>query len=398
MRDTPVSTTNKKVVVRGVLPGAKTVSDIVVEGGKVIRVSRAGSGGCDAGSAASIIAPTLFDIQVNGYGGIDLQGIEALPEDVARVDEKLQRIGVSHWIPTIITSSFENTEHGCAMVAAARKDPALAKRIPGVHIEGPYISPDDGPRGAHDKRHVRKPDLREFDRWYEAAEGQVAYITLAPELDGAISFIKEMSKRGVIVSLGHHNATPDQIARAVDAGARMCTHLGNGLAAHIPRHSNPLWPQLAEDRLYASVIADLEHLPPHILKTIVRVKGPERTVITSDAVHIAGLRPGHYNLVGMPVELKKSGRICLSGTELLAGSATSLLQGVINTAKFTDLTLEQAFACASSVPAKLFGVSHRFGVPKPGASANLICIAPPAGNKRAAPTLRACFVDGIRVV
>ena len=383
---------------RGTILGDATPSDVVLRDGNITSIKPAGRGASDAGSTTSIIAPTLFDIQVNGYGGTDLQGTDVIAEDVAAVDTKLQRIGVSHWIPTLITSSFRNIECGCAAVAAALKDASLARRIPGVHIEGPYISPLDGPRGAHDRRHVRKPDLREFDKWYMAADGRVTYITLAPEIDGAIPFIKEMAKRGVVVSLGHHNATPDDIARAVDAGARMCTHLGNGIAATIARHNNPLWPQFVEDRLHASVIADLEHLPPPILKTIARVKGPDRLMITSDAVHIAGLKPGHYDLAGMPVELMKTGRIRLSGTELLAGSATTLLQGVLNVASWTDLTLAQAFACASAVPAELFGVQRRDAAPKSGARANFMVLDIVRGVTRDTPKLRAVIVDGVRVV
>ncbi|MCC6154948.1 MAG: amidohydrolase family protein [Candidatus Hydrogenedentes bacterium] len=378
--------------IRGVVLGESKPSDILIRDGKISSITSAGRSKCDAGSATSIIAPTLFDIQVNGYGGIDLQGREVLPEDVAKVDAKLQRIGVSHWIPTFITSLFENIEHGCATVAAALKDASLSRRIPGVHIEGPYISPHDGPRGAHDRRHVRKPNLREFDKWYKAADGRVAYITLAPEIDGAIPFIKEMVKRGVVVSLGHHNATPDLIARAVDAGARMCTHLGNGLASTINRHHNPLWPQMAEDRLHASVIADLEHLPPPLLKTIARVKGPDRLMITSDAVHIAGLKPGHYDFGGTPVELLKTGRIQLTGTDLLAGSATTLLQGVLNAARHTDLTLAQAFACASRIPAELFGVSNA------STRANLIVFDLVRKAARDSARVQTIFADGSQVV
>ena len=160
----------KRIIVRGILLGESSPSDVHIANGKIARITRAGRGACDAGSAASIIAPTLFDIQVNGYGGIDLQGRDVLPEDVAKVDAKLQRIGVSHWIPTLITSSFENIEHGCATVAAALKDASLARRIPGVHIEGPYISPFDGPRGAIGVTCANRTCAR-FDKWYKAADG-----------------------------------------------------------------------------------------------------------------------------------------------------------------------------------------------------------------------------------
>jgi N-acetylglucosamine-6-phosphate deacetylase len=177
----------------------------------------------------------------------------------------------------------------------------------------------------------------------------------------------------------------------------MCTHLGNGIASTINRHNNPLWPQLAEDRLLASVIADLEHLPPPILKTIARVKGPDRLMITSDAVHIAGLKPGHYDLAGMPVELLKTGRIRLSGTDLLAGSATTLLQGVLNVARYTDLTLTQAFACASRVPGALFDVKNL--VPRESAArANLVVFDRVIRGTRETPRIHAVFVDGLRVL
>jgi N-acetylglucosamine-6-phosphate deacetylase len=183
----------------------------------------------------------------------------------------------------------------------------------------------------------------------------------------------------------------------VDAGATLCTHVGNGIAAQINRHFNPLWPQLADDRLTCSFIADLQHLPETVLKVFMRAKGPERTILTSDVVHIAGLKPGHYDLGGMPVELKPTGRICLSGTELLAGSSLVLLQGIVNTAEHTDLTLEEAFASASRVPAKALGLKHKFDLPKRGRKAEFVVfeLTGAAGQRKA--KVRASFVNGRRV-
>lgn len=384
--------------VRGTPLGESKPKDIVVRGGKIASITPAGKQKPDAGSARTIIAPTLFDIQINGCGGFDLQAPQITPDTVVGVGEKLAGAGVSHWVPTFITASLRDLEHGCRVIAETLQDRAMAKRIPGVHIEGPYISPEDGPRGAHAKRHVRKPDLREFDRLYKAADGMVTYITLAPELPGAIPFIKEVVSRGVVVSLGHHNATPDQIRRAVDAGARLCTHLGNGLASRINRHHNPLWPQLADDRLACSLIPDLEHLPADVLKIFTRVKGPHACILTSDAVHLAGMKPGRYKLGEMPVELKPSGRICLVGTELLAGSAISLLQGVVNVANVTDFSLWQAFACATVVPAKVFRLPYRFPLPTVGKTADFIAfeLDPNKGFTRAIPKI--IFVDGKRRV
>jgi N-acetylglucosamine-6-phosphate deacetylase len=288
-------------------------------------------------------------------------------------------------------------EHGCHVIAEARKDQCLARVIPGIHIEGPYISPLDGPRGAHAKEHVRNPDLREFNRLQKAARGNILYLTLAPELDGAPEFIRAIVARGVMVALGHHNANAEQIANAVRAGARLSTHLGNGLGSTIHRHLNPLWPQLAADRLTAALIADLEHLPLAVLKSFVRAKGPQRVILTSDCVHIAGLEPGKYSLGGLPVEMLPSGRICLSGTDLLAGSSLMLLQGVVNAAHVTDLSLEQAFASASTIPARLLGLKYRFPAPVPGAKADLILFDTANGDGgRPKVTVRCVYINGER--
>jgi N-acetylglucosamine-6-phosphate deacetylase len=291
---------------------------------------------------------------------------------VARLPALLAKTGVGYWVPTLVTGSQEAIERGCRVLAEAMRLPDVKRSVPGIHIEGPYISPEDGPRGAHRKEHVRPPSLREFDRWMKAADGKILYITMAPEWKGAPSFIKRVVERGVVVSLGHHNATPDQIARAVDAGARLCTHLGNGMGSQMHRHHNPLWPQLADDRLTTSLIADLEHLPAEVLKTFVRAKGPERVVLTSDVVHLGGMKPGHYDFAGKAVELKPSGRICLSGTDLLAGSSLMLLQGVMNAVRCTDLTLEQAVASATALPARLLGAPLRFAKPGVGMKATFI--------------------------
>lgn len=384
------------ITVRGILVGRGAAVDVTLRDGMVVAVGPAGRGNPDVGSKITVIAPTLFDIQVNGYAGIDLQAATVAPEDLAHINDRLAAWGVSHWVPTIITGAQGHMERSCRVIAEAMQEAHIRRAVPGIHLEGPYISPEEGPRGAHPKAHVRKPSLREFDRFMTAADGKILYITLAPEVEGAIPFIKRMVAQGVVVSLGHHQATARQIARAVDAGARLCTHLGNALAPRIQRHFNPLWPQLADDRLTATLIADLEHLPEPALKTFVRAKRPEKVILTSDVVHIAGLRPGAYKLCGQRVELNRSGRISLSGTELLGGSSLMLLQGVINTARVTDMTLEQAFASAGAIPAELLGVSHRFRPPSAGDRANFIAFDIDRSTRRWKPILRAVFIHGRR--
>ncbi len=360
--------------VRGLVLGQENPSDVRIEDGYVTSVRSALGGHVDIGSKTSLIVPTLCDIQVNGVRGINLQTGDVTPEDVSRVADILAQWGVSQWIPTLVTNDLGEMERACRAMAEALQDDSIARAIPGIHLEGPYISPEDGPRGAHNKRYVRKPSVREFDRLLKAADGKIVYTTLAPERDGAVNYIKAVSRRGVLVALGHHNASRDRIMKAVDAGARLCTHLGNGLASQIPRHVNPLWPQLAEDRLAASLIPDLQHLPPDVLKTFVRVKGAQRLVFTSDCVHVALLKPGQYRLAGKRVDLNRAGRVSLSGTDLLAGSALMLMQGLFNAAHVTDLSLEQSFACATTNPARLFKLDHEFSLPRVGKEADFVVL------------------------
>lgn len=341
-------------VVRGRINGCNQAVDINVSKGKVNAVRRTGRFSPEFGADEFIIAPLLFDVQVNGGFGVDLQSTAITVEDVHALDAALFVQGVAQWIPTLVTDDIAALEHKCEVLANALDDPALSAHIPGIHLEGPHISPLDGPRGAHPAAFVSPPSMSVFNRLYRAAKGKIACITLAPELPGAMRLIRAATERGIVVSLGHHAADACHIESAVAAGAKMCTHLGNGIAPQLHRHHNGLWPQLANDRLYASFIADLEHVPPEALKVFARAKGAQRTILASDSVFLAGMKPGKYDMFGSPVEMKKSGRICLAGTELLAGSSLMLLQGVWNMHRHTDMTLEQALASASTVPGRLF--------------------------------------------
>ena len=383
-------------VVRGMFLGKGRINDVTIRDGKVTDISPARRGGGVIGSKTSIIMPSLFDIQVNGAAGASLQGPDVTVDDVRKVSDYLAASGVSHWVPTVITASLNDMEHSCRILAEAMADKTLGRAIPGIHLEGPCISPVDGPRGAHPKAHVRKPNLRDFDRLEKAAQGKVLYTTVAPELERAPEYIAALTKRGVAVSLGHHNGSAEDVERAADAGAVLCTHLGNGLASQLPRHENPLWPQLAEDRLKASLIADLHHLPPPVLKTFVRAKAPANIILTSDCVHIAGLPPDNYELAGQEVSLNPDGRICLSGTDLLAGSSLMLLQGVVNAVRVTDMSLQQAYASASTIPAKLFGLKHRFQLPSVGKRPNLIVFELDTTGVEWELQVHGVFIDGER--
>lgn len=375
-------------LVRGCLIGDTKPSDLTIRDGKVTSIRPSSRARAHCGSRTSIIAPTLLDIQVNGGYGIDLQSPTLTGDQVLDLSNRLAAQGVSRWVPTIITNTLKRMERACRVIAEVMPHD---KNIVGLHLEGPCISPIDGPRGAHAKRYVRPPRLREFDTLLRAADGDILYTTIAPERPGAIPYIRGVVKRGVRVSLGHHAASSDTIAKAVDAGATLSTHLGNGLAPTLHRHENPLWPQLANDGLTASLIADLHHLNPQMLKTFIRAKTPDRIILTSDAVHLTGMRPGHYDLAGTPVQLKRNGKICLTGTDLLAGSSLTLLQGILNAHHHTDLTWEQAFNSATTIPAKTLGLPKQSWPPRKGKAADFLVVDP----KRES-AVRATWIRGNR--
>ncbi|MEP7339131.1 MAG: amidohydrolase family protein, partial [Acidobacteriota bacterium] len=209
------------------------------------------------------LAPGFVDLQINGYGGIDFNDASTTTEQIVAAMQALWRTGVTSFCPTVITESSEHISKCLAnLLRAADESPEFARAMLGIHLEGPFISPEDGPRGAHPRGHVRPPDWEQFRHWQEAARGQIRIVTLSPEWPESFDFIEKAAASGVIVAIGHTAATPAQIACAVQAGVKMSTHLGNGSHARIDRHPNYIWEQLANDALWASFIVDGHHLPP----------------------------------------------------------------------------------------------------------------------------------------
>jgi N-acetylglucosamine-6-phosphate deacetylase len=240
-----------------------------------------------------------------------------------------------------------------------RELPEVAARIPGIHLEGPFICPDDGPRGAHPKQHVRPPDWAEFQRLQEAAEGRIRLTTVSPEYDGAPDFIRRSADSGILVAIGHTKATSDQIRAAVDAGARMSTHLGNGAHPMIRRHPNYIWDQLAEDQLTASLIVDGHHLPPAVVKSMVRAKTAERIVLVSDVTSMGGMPPGRYKTGLGELEVLPSGKLVPAGQpDILAGASLPIHACAANVMRFAGVDLATSIDMASRRPAQLIGLDH----------------------------------------
>jgi N-acetylglucosamine-6-phosphate deacetylase len=312
-------------------------------------------------SPQSWIAPSFFDPQINGCLGIAFNSPKLQPEQVRLVAEECLKHGIGGFCPTLITGSFDDLHHGFTTLRrAVEADAELSRRLPGYHLEGPYFSIEDGPRGAHPKEHVRDPDWDEFRRWQDAAGGRIRMVTLAPERPGAIAFIEKLAASGVVVAIGHTAATGEQIRAAVDAGARTSTHLGNGAHAVIPRHPNYIWEQLAEDRLWMSVITDGHHLPAAVVKCLVRAKGIARTLITCDASSLAGCPPGKYREWSTDLEMLESGKVVLAGTPFLAGSGHFTDRCIGTMIRFAEVTLKDAVEMASIRPRELLG----FPVPR----------------------------------
>ncbi|MCC6164187.1 MAG: N-acetylglucosamine-6-phosphate deacetylase [Acidobacteria bacterium] len=297
--------------------------------------------------------PGLIDLQVNGFAGVDYN-TDASTEAIAGSFDAMEGTGVGLCLPTIITSSFERFRD-CARRILDTRHPIVA----GLHMEGPYISPEDGFRGAHPRACVIPASMDDFRRRVDAADGQIRLLTLAAEVPGALAVIEGAVAMGVRVAIGHTNATTAQIADAVRAGATLSTHLGNGLPVTLPRHPNPIWDQLALDALHASLIVDGHHLPPATVAVMVRAKTPARTILVTDAMMAAGAPPGPYRIGDLEVVADASGRVAAPGSLTLAGSSLTMPAAVGHTAKWAAQDVAVAWAMGSIQPARYLGIAPR---------------------------------------
>ena len=342
-----------------------------------------------------LMLPGLIDLQINGYNGHDLNSGSVDASEVEALSDSLCQVGIAAYLPTLITASEQDLCQRLSAINQAQQSlPRSRRMIAGIHVEGPSISRKDGPRGAHPLEHVRPPTINEFDRWQEAANGLIRMITIAPEVEGAIAYIRQIAERGVCVALGHCDATEDDIQRAVDAGARMSTHLGNGIASTIPRHPNAIWAQLAEDRLSASLILDGFHLPCSTARSMIRAKGIERVILISDSVKFAGMAPGQYSsTIGGNVDVSKDGRVSIAGTPYLAGSGKSLLDVVVGFSKFVGLPISHAITMATHNPAKFL---RRSSILAPGEPADFILLD--LDDENGSARVQDIIFDGISVL
>jgi len=358
------------MLVHGLDPRTGELLEITAES-TITRIDRSPVPRTGADGDLPFLAPGLIDLQVNGFAGIDVNGPDVTAERVLEITAALARIGVTTWVPTIVTASEEAIRHALRMIADARsRSSQLAHAIPYAHVEGPFLSAEDGPRGVHDAEQIRSIDADEVARWQEA--GPVGIVTVSPHTDGAPAQIARIASLGVRVAIGHTHAHGAQITAAVDAGASLSTHLGNGIFPQLARHPNPLWTQLAEDRLTAGLIADGHHLPPETLEVMLRAKGVDRAFLVSDATELAGRTPGRYETaVGGTVELTPDGRLSYVGSELLAGAASDVASGLRFVLASTSLSLSDALALVTCTPGRVLGRDTTLRV---GAPADLVTL------------------------
>jgi N-acetylglucosamine-6-phosphate deacetylase len=318
------------------------------------------------------LAPGFIDLQVNGFGGVDYNDPATTAQQLEESIKAQLACGVTRIFPTVITGSQDRLRQCLKNMTKARGEFPLGEAMEGFHVEGPHISPEDGPRGAHPLEHVRPPNTAEFDDLQAAADGLVKLVTISAEYAESPKFTEHCVRQGVVVSIGHTKATADEIRACVDAGATMSTHMGNGAHQQMLRHPNYLWDQLAEDRLIASFIVDGIHVGENFLKCAIRAKGVERSVLVTDAVMPAGCPAGPYRIGGIDVILHPEGKVTLASSNRLAGAALKMDDAVGNIQAMIGLSLSDAVTMASRNAARAGRIRARQRGLQPGERGDVV--------------------------
>ena len=330
----------------------------------------------------------MIDLQVNGYAGVDFNDAALTPDALDHALHAMLQGGVATCLPTVITAPEADMAARLAAldhaVAASRLGPLM---VPGFHLEGPFLNPAPGFAGCHPPDAMVAPDPALVLRLLAGLRRPLLMMTLAAERPGADTLIRWLVARGAIAAIGHSDAGAEVVARAVAAGARMSTHLGNGLPAMLPKLANPIMAQLAEDRLAAGFIADGIHLPVPALRVMVRAKGPGRAILVTDAVAAAAAPPGRYGFAGMAIDGAPDGSVRLPGTGTLAGSALTLATAVRNVAEWGIASSADAIGMASAAPAVVLTPAlHAHGI-----------VLPDSAIEWAGLRLASCQVGAVRV-
>lgn len=315
------------------------------------------------------LAPAFFDVHFHGAKGHDV--MEATPEAIDAIGGFLAEHGTGSYLATTVTASLDATLRSLEGLAKlVRREPVAGQaRLIGIHLEGPFLS--HAKRGVQPAEDLLAPEIATFDRLFEAGEGQVRLMTLAPELPGAAELIAHAKARGVRVSLGHSNATAAETRAAIAAGAVSATHTFNAMRPLDHRELGILGVVLTDDALYAELICDGIHVAPDAVKLWARAKGMERAILVTDAMSAAGMPDGTYQLGGFAVEVAQ-GRAMARG--VLAGSVLTLDRALANFMAFTGAPLEKALRLLTVNPASMIGVGEEAGSLAVGQAASFVAV------------------------
>ena len=308
------------------------------------------------------VTPGLIDLHIHGSGGFGT--MQASTESLHGMSRFLAQHGTTSLLPTTVSTDRQSILDVLNAVSKLPQ-PSGGAHIPGVHIEGPFLNPEN--TGAQPPEGIRAPDLNELRGWIKS--GQAKLITIAPELEGTSDLIQEALEGGIEIALGHTSASYEIFSAAIDMGARQATHTFNSMLGLHHRKPGPIGAILTDDRIYAQVIADGVHLHPAVVKLLIKAKGPKRIILISDAISAAGLSDGEYDLGGHKVFVKEGVARIRAGN--LAGSTLTLDQALRNVIQFTGLTFPEALPMATSVPAEAMGWEQK-GKLEVGADADVV--------------------------
>lgn len=380
------------MILQGKISETPSPVNILVESGKIIRIEPCQKGSsCDFGGMDFYICPGFFDPQVNGFAGVDFNSPLLTAGGLHHAGCSLASTGVLHFFPTLITSSHERMVQQLKIIAEGLShDPLLRKMCIGIHLEGPYISSEDGPRGVHPREFIRLPRWEELEKFQEACQGLIKCVTLAPEVKGAIPFIKKAVAHGMVIGIGHTGAPEEVIERAVEVGARLSSHLGNAPSGISSQYQNLIRKQLAMDSLMASIIVDGVHLSPEAVKNYIQTKGTDHIILITDSMAGAGASPGRYTLGELEVEVSPDRAARLVGNARLAGSVLTMDRAITNVVRFAEVELTSAIQMAAKNAQALFPGSG--GAILPGQPANLVLFEYQEGL-----TVRATWIEGEKI-
>ncbi|WP_348266083.1 N-acetylglucosamine-6-phosphate deacetylase [Edaphobacter paludis] len=318
-----------------------------------------------ANSSEDVLTSTFFDIHTHGAANYDLMNVS--PAELGVINRFLATKGVGHYLATTVTAPIDQTLRSLDALANAVESRSAANeaRPIGIHLEGPFIS--HARKGVHPPADILPPDIALFDRFYEAARGQIRIITIAPEIPGALALIEHAASLGVKVSIGHTDATSEEAQAAIAAGARSATHTFNAMRPLDHRAPGVIATVLDDDRLFAELICDGIHVAPEVVRLWFKAKGPEKAILITDSMSATGMPDGTYTLGTFQVQVK-DGRAMANGS--LAGSVLTMDRAVANLQRFTGLPLDTAVRLASHNPAALLGLEEVIGNTDAGKTAN----------------------------